>query len=733
MAQQERKFQKPNNGGGPGAGPRGGYGKPKDLWGTIVRMFSYLAARPLLLLLAVVCVIAASILNIAASYMMRPIINSIEAAFLEGASLLPSLLPSCLQLLGLYLATAVCTYLQANLMAQLAQKGCNKLRRDLFDKLQELPLSYFDQHTHGELMSRFTNDADNVQLALEQSVVQLFSSAITFVGVVVMMLYISPVLFLCTLVMLAVILVVFKQRGHLSRMYYKKQQAALGAVNGNIQEMIEGMKVVKAFTHEEEAKADFNELNEEYRESASRANYYSGSIMPITASITNMGYAVTAAVGAALALTGFDIGGLVTYLNYNKQITQPVNQISMQMTTVLAALAGAERIFEVMDSQPEVDQGKVTLVPAEKDANGTLSIYTGREHPRLWAWKAPRTGAMSLVPVMMGEGDTMIELGQASRQAGKLTLLPPGVDSDEGIWVMIGADGQLTEVSDLADLAGHSWAWKYPDHSGAPSLHLIRGTVRNVPGEDYYLTELRGAVRLSHVDFSYVPNKPVLKQVSVFAEPGQKIAFVGSTGAGKTTVTNLINRFYEIQGGTITCDGIDVKDIEKDSLRLSQGSVLQDTHLFTGTVMDNIRYGRLDATDEECIQAARTANADGFIRRLPDGYQTMVTGDGANLSQGQRQLLAIARAAVKDPPVMILDEATSSIDTRTEQHIQQGMDALMEGRTVFVIAHRLSTVRNSDCIVVIEHGQIMEKGSHAELLEEKGRYYQLYTGQFELD
>ena len=733
MAQQERKFQKPNNGGGPGAGPRGGYGKPKNLRGTILRMFSYLASRPLLLVLAVVCVIAAAVLNIAASYMMRPIINSIESAFLDGQALLPSLLPSCLQLLGLYLATAVCTYLQANLMAQLAQKGCNKLRKDLFDKLQELPLSFFDQHTHGELMSRFTNDADNVQLALEQSVVQLFSSAITFIGVVAMMLYISPVLFLCTLVMLAVVLLVFKQRGALSRLYYKKQQAALGAVNGNIQEMIEGMKVVKAFTHEEQAKADFNGLNDEYRESASRANYYSGSIMPITASITNMGYAVTAAVGAALALTGFDIGGLITYLNYNKQITQPVNQISMQMTTVLAALAGAERIFEVMDSKPEEDEGKVTLVPAEKDTNGTLSVYTGKGHPRLWAWKTPRTGGMTLVPVLVGTDGGLTELGQASRTGGTLTLLPPGIDSEEGIWVKVASDGTLVEVADLSQLSNHGWAWKYPDHTGVPTLHQIRGTVRNVPGEDYYLTELRGAVRLSQVDFSYVPNKPVLKHVDVYANPGQKIAFVGSTGAGKTTVTNLINRFYEIQGGTITCEGIDVKNIEKDSLRLSQGSVLQDTHLFTGTVMDNIRYGRLDATDDECIQAAKTANADAFIRRLPDGYQTVVTGDGANLSQGQRQLLAIARAAVKDPPVMILDEATSSIDTRTEQHIQQGMDALMEGRTVFVIAHRLSTVRNADCIVVIEHGEIMEKGSHTELLEEKGRYYQLYTGQFELD
>ena len=326
----------------------------------------------------------------------------------------------------------------------------------------------------------------------------------------------------------------------------------------------------------------------------------------------------------------------------------------------------------------------------------------------------------------------LTELGQAEREGAGLRLLPPSVDSSEGIWVKVGPDGSLTEVTDLAELADHRWAWKYPDHTGKDSLHLIRGTVRNVPGEDYYLTELKGAVRFSHVDFSYVPGKQILKDVSVYANPGQKIAFVGSTGAGKTTITNLINRFYEIQGGLITYDGINVRSIAKDDLRRSLGIVLQDTHLFTGTILDNIRYGRLDATDEECIAAAKSANAHSFIRRLPQGYQTMVSGDGGNLSQGQRQLLAIARAAVADPPVMILDEATSSIDTRTEALIQKGMDTLMEGRTVFVIAHRLSTVRNSNCIVVIEHGQIEEKGSHDQLLEKQGRYYRLYTGQFQL-
>ena len=740
MMANEKKTQSPPpggsgpKGGGPGV-PRGGFAKPKNLKGTMVRVLGYVAARPLLLVLALACVAASAVASIAATYMMRPILNQLTDAVKSGELSLPTLLPTCLTLIAIYAVAALCTYLQANLMAQMAQKGCNRLRRDLFDKLQELPLSYFDGHPHGQLMSRFTNDADNVQMAMEQSVVQLLSSAITFVGVVSMMIYLSPILFLLTVAMLAAILLVFRTRGRLSREYYQRQQAALGAVNGNIQEMIEGMKVVKAFTYEEQAREIFGRLNEDYREAASRANYYAASLMPISASITNIGYAVTAAVGGFLALVmGLDIGGLAIYLQYNRQVTQPINQISMQMNTLLSALAGAERIFEVMDAQPEVDEGRVVLVPAEKDANGTLSMAAPGARTRVWAWRVPRDAHMALVPVLEPAKDVLIELGQADRRPdGSLVLLPPHQDSAEGVWVTVEGDGTLTQVADLSALSGHGWAWKYRSPDGSMALHKIRGTVRNVPGEDYYLTELRGAVRLTQVDFSYVEGKPVLRQVSVYANPGQKIAFVGSTGAGKTTVTNLINRFYEIQGGQITCDGIDVRAIAKDSLRLSQGAVLQDTHLFTGTVMDNIRYGRLDATDEDCIRAAKTANADGFIRRLPNGYQTMVTGDGGNLSQGQRQLLAIARAAVKDPPLMILDEATSSIDTRTEQLIPRGMATLREGRTVFVIAHRLSTVRNADCIVVIEGGRILEKGSHAELLEQEGRYHQLYTGQFELD
>jgi len=737
MAENRRPHGPGGDPHGPG-GPRGkgGYGKPKDLRRTALRTVKYIASRPVLLAAALVCVAISALLGVAATYMQKPIIDSISVAFKQGQTELPTLLTSCLQLVGIYLLAAVCSYVQANLMAQLAQKGCNRMRKELFDKLQELPLSFFDAHTHGELMSRFTNDADNVQMALEQSVVQLISSVITFVGVVVMMVSLSPLLFLATVVMLAAVLAVFTVFGKRSRKYYARQQAALGAVNGNIQEMIEGMKVVKAFNHEAQAKAQFNGLNEEYRAAASEAGFYSSAIMPVASNLTNIGYAATAVLGGLLAMgggaAGFTLGSLVIYLQYNRQVTQPVNQISMQMTSLLSAMAGAERIFAVMDAQPEVDRGQVTLVPVEKDANGSLSKFGGQGRPKNWAWKVPRACGLTLVPVLVGPDEALSELGQADEEDGALKLLPPNQDSKTGLWVRVGDDGSLTPLT-LEEMAGHGWAWKYPGPDGRMGLHLIRGAVRNVPGEEFCYTELRGAVRLNRVDFSYVEGKRVLKEVTVYANPGQKIAFVGSTGAGKTTVTNLINRFYEIQGGVITCDGIDVKDIEKDSLRMSQGAVLQDTHLFTGTVMDNIRYGRLDATDEDCIQAAKTANADGFIRRLPEGYQTMLTGDGANLSQGQRQLLSIARAAVKDPPIMVLDEATSSIDTRTEQHIQQGMDALMEGRTVFVIAHRLSTVRNSDCIVVIEHGEIMEKGSHAELMEKQGRYYQLYTGQFELD
>ena len=715
---------------GPNHAPKGGYQKPKNMGKTIGRLLGYLTRSKLPLLAVVGCLLVSVCTNLGGSYMMRGIINDF---IWSGCTDFAGLAQSIAVLVGIYLLGGLATYGQSATMVRLAQRGVNRLRKDLFDKLQDLPLSYFDQHPHGELMSRFTNDADNVQLALEQSVVSLCSSCLMFVGLVCLMLFINWKLFIVTALLLVLTIQLFKRLGGRSRKFYQQQQAALGDVNGNIQEMIEGLKVVKAFTHEEKAKEEFKKLNETYRDAAQKANYYSTMIMPVSGNLMNISYALTAAFGGLLSvLQGFDLGGLVVYLNYSKQVGQPLNQISQQMTTLLSALAGAERIFEVMDTQPEVDQGSVTLVGAEKDANGTLREYTGSGRPHTWAWKTPRNAGMSLVPVLIGPDDTPIELGQAVREQKGLRLLAPHQDSTDGIWVRVEPDGTLTPITDPAALANHGWAWKYPDREGKNTLHIIRGTVRNVPGEDFYLTELKGAVRFNHVDFSYVPGKRILKDVSVYANPGQKIAFVGSTGAGKTTITNLINRFYEIEGGLITYDGIDVKSIRKDDLRRSLGAVLQDTHLFTGTIMDNIRYGRLDATDEECIAAAKSANAHSFIRRLPDGYNTMVTGDGANLSQGQRQLLAIARAAVADPPVMILDEATSSIDTRTERHIEQGMDVLMEGRTVFVIAHRLSTVRNSNCIVVIEHGEIQEKGDHQQLLDQKGRYYQLYTGQFQL-
>ena len=491
-------------------------------------------------------------------------------------------------------------------------------------------------------MSRFSNDADYVQQCLEQSIVSLISSSITFVSIVAMMLYTSWPLFLVTLVTLGATMAVFVFRGKKSRELYRAQQAALGQLNGNIQEMIEGLKVVKAFTHEEQAEEEFGELNEKYYSVARDANFYASSIMPLASNISNVGYAFTAITGGILTFViGFDIGGLATFLQYCRQVTQPINQVSQQINAILSALAGAERIFEIMDMPPEVNEGTVKLV-----------------------------------------------------------------------YVKEAEDGVLTETEKRTD----KWAWKITKEDGASSLLRVRGDVR-----------------LHDVDFAYVPEKPVLKKITFYAKPGQKIAFVGSTGAGKTTITNLFNRFYEIQSGSITYDGIDIRNISKDDLRTATAMVLQDTHLFTGTVMDNIRYGRLDATDEECINAAKLANAHSFIRRLPDGYSTMVTADGANLSQGQRQLLAIARAAVADPPVLILDEATSSIDTRTERHIEKGLDSLMQGRTVFVIAHRLSTVRNANCIVVIEHGEIIEKGDHQELLAQKGRYYKLYTGQSVLD
>ena len=730
MAENRQRQGGPGR-GGPGA--RGGYQKPKDAKRTMLRLLKYISGRKWLLVIVFVCVAASSVASLAGTYLIKPVLNDLVGDGTLNEKLM--YLGKMLAIMAVvFLVGAACTYTQSAIMAQLAHRGTNKLRAELFDKLQELPLSFFDKNPHGELMSRFSNDADYVQQMLEQSIVSIFSSSLMFVGIVVILIVTCPPLFLITLLVLAGSFLAIRTIGGRSRRLYQEQQRALGEMNGNIQEMIEGLRVVKAFTHEDAAKAQFGSLNNAYFDVAKDANFYATAMMPIVGNVMNIGYALTAIVGGLFAFGGMlDLGGLAIYLQFGRQISQPMSQVSQQMTALLSALAGAERIFEIIDTQPEADEGTVTLVRAQKDENGAISENTGSERFHTWAWKVPRSARLVLVPVMVEPDGSPVELGQAVHEDGKLKMLPPNEDSPEGIWVRAEKDGTLTEVTDFAALAAHGWAWKYPDRAGSSTLHIVRGSVRNVPGEDYCLTELKGAVRLNDVCFSYVPEKPILKHVSVYANPGQKIAFVGSTGAGKTTITNLINRFYEIDSGMITYDGIDVCDIKKDDLRRSLGSVLQDTHLFTGTVMENIRYGRLDATDEECIAAAKSANAHSFIRRLPDGYNTQVTGDGANLSQGQRQLLAIARAAVADPPVMVLDEATSSIDTRTERHIEKGMDALMEGRTVFVIAHRLSTVRNSNCIVVIEHGEIQEKGDHEALLEQKGRYYLLYTGQHILD
>ena len=545
-----------------------------------------------------------------------------------------------LSLALVYLIGLLCSYGYNRLMAIISQGTLKKIRIELFSKMESLPIKYFDTMPHGDIMSVYTNDVDTLRQLIGQSVPQLVNSTVTIVLTFISMVCLNIPLTILTLCMVAVMLVAASKLGGMAGTYFIKQQSSLGKVNAYIEEMMEGQKVVKVFCHENENIEQFRAINQELRESTKNANKIANILMPVNGNLGNISYVLCAVLGAVLALNGMGsltLGTLVSYLNLNRNFTQPVTQVSQQFNSIIMALAGAERIFKLLDEQPETDNGYVELVNVEQQPDGTLT-----ETPR-------RTGL---------------------------------------------------------------WAWRHP--------HQADGTVT--------YKKLEGDIVFDDVDFGYNDEKIVLHNIKLFATTGQKIAFVGSTGAGKTTITNLINRFYDIQDGKIRYDGININKIRKADLRRSLGIVLQDTHLFTGTVMENIRYGRLEATDEECISAAKLANADSFIRRLPDGYQTVLTGDGANLSQGQRQLLAIARAAVADPPVLILDEATSSIDTRTEQLVQEGMDRLMKGRTTFVIAHRLSTVRNSDCIMVLEQGRIIERGTHDQLIEEKGRYYQLYTG-----
>ena len=610
-------------------GRRGEFKKPRDTKKTLLKILQYIGKNRILLLVVFLMLILTTLCSTGASYWLKPILDGVAESIKAGnfATEGVRLLVTNLIIVSVfYVGTSIFSFIQSKIMVTISYKTTNNIRKDLFDHLQTLPLRYFDSNTHGEIMSRFTNDVDNIQMMLEQTIVQFISSIFSFVSIVVMMIVLKWQLFLVALAFLVIMLINSLNIAKRTRKYFAAQQNALGAMNGNIEETIEGMKVVKVFNHESQANAEFDELNSGYREAATNATFYAGLMGPCGTGINNALYATITLMGGMLVLSSsLSIGTFFTFLQYTRQFRQPIDQIMNQMNNIFSALAGAERVFEIMETPSDADEGTVTLLEERTD-NG-----------KKWFW----------------------------------------IDGEERIPV-------------------------------------------------------EGSVVFDNVDFSYVPEKQVLKNINVYAKPGQKIAFVGSTGAGKTTITNLLNRFYDIQEGTITYDGIDIKRIKKDDLRKSLAIVLQDTHMFTGTVMENIRYGRLDATDEECIAAAKLASAHSFIMRLPEGYNTVITGDGGNLSQGQRQLLAIARAAVADPPVMILDEATSSVDTRTELHIEHGMDRLMEGRTVFVIAHRLSTVRNSNAIMVLEHGEILERGDHEALLEHKGRYYELCTGKAKL-
>ncbi|MCI8756600.1 MAG: ABC transporter ATP-binding protein [Oscillospiraceae bacterium] len=615
--------------------------RPQNMKNTIRRIFHYIRDYRIQFIFVLLGILGGALANIIGTSLLKPLINLYIVPWIGSEQPELSGFISLLVKMGtVFLIGVFSTYLFNRLMLNISTGALYKIRTDLFDHMEKLPIQYYDTHTHGELMSRFTNDVDTLREMLSQGLPQLISALISIVGVFIMMLLLSPVLTFLVVLMLVIMLQVIKYIGSRSGRYFQKQQAALGKVNGYIEEMIEGQKVVKVFCRENQVEEEFETLNEALREAASNANTYANVLMPIMGNLSHINYAITAAAGALMVIGGFlDLGTIAAFLQYSRNFGMPITQVSQQFNNILNALAGAERIFNLIDVPEEVDNGYVTLVRCTEE-NG--EIVETQQYTGMWAWKHPHS------------------------------------------------DGTLT------------------------------------------YTRLQGDVRFEDVTFSYDGKKDVLKNISLYAKPGQKIAFVGSTGAGKTTITNLINRFYDVPDGKIRYDGININKIRKDDLRRSLGMVLQDTHLFTGTVKENIRYGNLEATDEEILRAAKLANADGFIRHLPQGYDTVLTADGANLSQGQRQLLAIARAAVANPPVLILDEATSSIDTRTEALIEKGMDTLMEGRTVFVIAHRLSTVRNSDAIMVLENGQIIERGDHDQLLAEKGKYFQLYTGMFEL-